>query len=282
MVSSLSGAGDVFRALDLGAIDFIRKPQRAVSVELQSIRTDLERVVEEYPYLRLGRRKPRAPKTTPRRQLSITDPPEIPRSDPAIQKPLLSLRTPPELIVVGASTGGPTAIEQILAPVPADFPSPILIAQHMPSGFTKLFADRLNKMCNIEVVESCTGQKLTSSKAYVNAGGVHTIMDSDGFLATMASTEDDRYVPSVDRTMITAAGIYGSRMMGVLLTGMGDDGKRGMLAIHKQRGMTVAESEETALVFGMPERAISAGAVDLVLPLDEIHELLMKIAGRAG
>jgi two-component system chemotaxis response regulator CheB len=284
MVSSLSGAGDVFRALELGAIDFVQKPQRNASPELKSIRTELVRVVEELPYLKLRTRKQRMTRVPVKARPDLVDPPSVPRMAPddRAPKPVLANKQRPRLVVLGASTGGPTAIESLLRPLPADFPCAILIAQHMPAGFTKLFADRLDRLAAIDVAESKSGIKLRPGAAFVCAGGVHTIMDDQGVLATIPGTENDRYVPSVDRTMAAAASVFGADLLGILLTGMGDDGKKGMLAIDRARGMTVAESEETSLVFGMPERAISAGAVDLVLRLEEIEDLLMSLGSRRG
>lgn len=283
VVSSVSGAADVFRALELGAVDFVRKPQRSASPELRSIRNELQRIVDDLPRLRLGIRTTRV--ETGRERTGPPPPPELERTDrPTRARTSKLLRTTdrlPSLVVVGASTGGPAAIEALLRALPPAFPVPILIVQHMPSGFTHLFADRLDRLSSVRVVETSTGIALEPGTAYVCAGGQHTILDSTGTLATVPATEDDRYVPSVDRTMMAAASIYGAGLLGVLLTGMGDDGKRGMLAIDRAGGLTVAESEETSLVFGMPERAIAAGAIDLVLPLDGIRNLLLGLASRS-
>lgn len=284
VVSSLSGQEDVFRALELGALDFVRKPQRSASPELASIQADVERVISELPYLRLQPRKgrpvmrpPRLPAPADRPAASVRSAAPSPTS-----KPLRIGDAPPAVVVIGASTGGPAAVEKILRPLPEGYPSPILVVQHMPPGFTRLFADRLDRLCRIRVVESETGQKLEPGTAYVCAGGHHTLVEHTGTVATLAAHPSDRYVPSVDRTMRSVAEHYAGTALGILLTGMGDDGKLGMGALDKSQGMTVAESEETALVYGMPERAIAAGVVDLVLSLNEIQDLLLGLGARSS
>lgn len=282
VVSSLSGQDDVFRALELGALDFIRKPQGRATPELASIQADIARVIEELPHLRLQPRKGR-PLLRPPRLPSLQERPAAPArpaTRPATSKPLRIGDAPAAIVAIGASTGGPAAVEKILRPLPEGYPSPILIVQHMPPGFTRLFAERLDRLCRIRVVESETAQQLAPGVAYVCAGGQHTIVDSTGCLATVPAQPSDRYVPSVDRTLTSVAENYGAAALGILLTGMGDDGKLGLGAIDRAQGMTVAESEETALVFGMPERAIAAGVVDLVLGLNEVQDLLLGLGAR--
>ena len=265
MVSSLSAADAAFRALELGAIDFIRKPSRGPSPELKSIRREVERAIEELPDLVLHpglRVRPPSPGHQPSRpwRLASPNPPRRPRCP----HPSRFARRvgPPELVVVGASTGGPAAVEKILHPIPSTFPCPILIVQHMPPGFTRLFAERLDRVCKLTIREAETGLRLEPGHAYICPGGFHSILDNAGHIAAIAADPEDRYVPSVDRTMTSAAHIHGNAVLGILLTGMGDDGKQGMAAIDERRGLTVAESEETALVYGMPERAVSAGVVE--------------------
>lgn len=291
VVSSLSEAPNVFRALELGAIDFVAKPRRGAGPELMSIRGDLERILSDLSRLRLPGPRP-VTEEAARPAAELASKPSATKAALAQQDsaPAAQRMTPkplrvgglPELIVVGASTGGPAAVEELLARMPADYPAAVLVVQHMPGGFTRLFADRLSRRVALPVIETRSGEKLRPCRAYVCAGGMHTLVTPQGTLQTVNPEAEDRYVPSVDRAMSSAAFTYQERMAGVILTGMGDDGRQGMLSIHHARGMTLAQSEQSALVFGMPERAIAAGAVDLVLGLQEIGDVLVGLGARRG
>ncbi|MFN7972228.1 MAG: chemotaxis-specific protein-glutamate methyltransferase CheB [Acidobacteriota bacterium] len=274
VVSSLAEAPNVFRALELGAIDFVAKPRRGAGPELLGVKGDLERIVSGFSRLRLRGAPQARPAAGPPRAAEPAKPAEE-------GKPLAKSGTP-ELVIIGASTGGPAAVEEILVRLPADFPAPVLVVQHMPAGFTRLFADRLARRAAIAVMETRAGERLRPCRAYVCAGGVHTLVTKERYLDLVAPADRDRYVPSVDRAMSSAALACKDRLLGIVLTGMGDDGREGTRAIHAARGLTIAQSEESALVFGMPERAISAGAVDRVLGLQEIGDALLELASRAG
>ena len=189
-----------------------------------------------------------------------------------------------ELCVLGASTGGPAAIQQVLEALPAAFPLPLAIVQHMPPGFTGPFARRLNQRCRLRVREAEDGDRLEPGNVLIAPAGLH--MRVNGSLAVTLSPEpaQARHVPSVDVLMLSAARARPGRVLGVLLTGMGDDGADGMAAIHAQGGITLAESEATCVVYGMPRAAWERGAVTRQLPLPAIAEWLagLKAASPAG
>jgi two-component system chemotaxis response regulator CheB len=185
-----------------------------------------------------------------------------------------------EAIAIGSSTGGPNALKIILTRLPSDFPASIVVSQHMPRGFTASFAERLNGLARIEVKEAQDGDVVERGKVLICPGGHHMLFRKKGkrVIATIKQSKDsDRYIPSIDAMMSSASEIFGSRMMGIVLTGMGNDGTSGMMEIKKKGGYTIAESEETAVVFGMPSEVISAGAAGRVLPISEIPDEMIKL-----
>jgi len=182
-----------------------------------------------------------------------------------------------DLVTIGASTGGPPALQMILNRLPADFPTPVAIAQHMPPSFTRFFAERLNLSCKLEVKEAEEGDEVRPGLVLIAPGGKNMRFQRrrTGTRVVLSNQEkSDRYVPSVDAMMESAAEVFGPGTLGVILTGMGNDGTKGMAAIKKVQGQTIAESEETAVIFGMPGEAIGEGVVDHVVRLDVIAEMI--------
>ncbi len=178
-----------------------------------------------------------------------------------------------DLCVIGASTGGPAALQAVVERIPTSFPVPVAVVQHMPVGFTKPFADRLNGLARIRVREALDQDLLEPGVMLVARAGAHLHVAPDLTTAVALDPLDAKHIPSVDVLMTSAARARGKRVLGVLLTGMGDDGAEGMLAIHRQGGLTVAESEETCVVFGMPRAAHMRGGVSHLLPLPDICQL---------
>jgi two-component system chemotaxis response regulator CheB len=183
-----------------------------------------------------------------------------------------------------SSTGGPAALKIRLSRLPSDFPAGIAISQHMPKGFTASFAERLAGISKIRVKEASEGDELEGGKVLICPGGFHMSFRKRGsrILAVLKEPKGtDKYVPSVDMMMSSISEIFGPKIMGIVLTGMGNDGKAGMLEIKKNGGYTIVESEETAVVFGMPAEVIKAGAAERVLPISKIPlDIIRVVSGR--
>lgn len=184
----------------------------------------------------------------------------------------------PSLIAIGCSAGGPPALQAILPDLPQAAGAAVVVAQHMPGRFTTLFAERLARLCRLPVAEAADGESVRPGRIYIAPGGRQTTLEKGSSGPCFAVRErgpGERYAPSADLLMVSAAAVFGPRAVGVLMTGMGDDGVLGLRAIKERRGRTIAESEATATVFGMPKEAIRQGVADLVLPLREIASELV-------
>ena len=198
---------------------------------------------------------------------------------PACSRPLPSapVRLSADVCVLGASTGGPAAIQQLLEALPPDFPLPIAIVQHMPPGFTGPFARRLDQRCRLRVREAVDGDPLEPGRVLIAPAGLHMRVNSKLVAVLSQEPAQARHMPSVDELMLSAARARPGRVLGVLLTGMGDDGADGMAEIRAQGGTTVAESEASCVVYGMPRAAYERGGVTRLLPLPELAEWLAGI-----
>ena len=183
---------------------------------------------------------------------------------------------------MGASTGGPSALQKMLGDLPSEYPLPIMVVQHMPPVFTRQFATRLDRNTQLSAREAEEGDRLEPGRILVAPGGTHLALADEGGVRVRirARSDGDRYVPSVDVTMSCAADFFGARAVGVLLTGMGNDGAQGMLRIAKAGGKTIAESEESAVVYGMPRAAVQAGAAQSVLHLDLIPHKVLDVTSQ--
>jgi two-component system chemotaxis response regulator CheB len=268
MVSSHADSKTVFKALELGAVDFVEKPSKRATVELMKIEKDLLAKVKGIQKMNMD---------VLGRNLRFMEQ----RSKEAQKDRVLEAKI--ELVAIGTSTGGPPALQFILQDLPPDFSSGIVISQHMPKGFTKPMSERLDEIVTLHVKEAEEGEVVREGAALVCPGGYHMSLNKRGGKVRVALKEaslKDKYVPSVDVMMKSAADIYGSRMMGVVLTGMGNDGKKGMVEVQAKGGLTIAESDETAVVYGMPAEVVKAGAAKRVLPLYNIpRELLKHVMG---
>ena len=277
VVSSYSQKENVFKALELGAIDFVAKPDRQFTPD-PAIRKEIIQKVLLVRYLR-----PRAPPVIARTSGSAPpySQPRVP-SEPRFAVPMR------HMVAVASSTGGPTALLEIFNRIPERFPGTILIAQHMPDKFTRTFAERLDRRGGVRVVEAQDGEQVMSRKAYVCPGrqcmevavtpGTGHALSADLRIRVGAAAPSDRYVPSADRLFRSVAQVAGTRSVGIILTGMGDDGVSGARAIRAAGGTIVAESEETAVVYGMPGAAVRAGVVNESLPLSAIGDFIALLA----
>ena len=272
VISSRSDSRSVLRALELGAVDFLAKPESRISRSIEALRDELLAKVHAVLNLEMA-------KVQSSIGLLARERPALPLrrdEEPAVQ------RGPVEVVAIAASTGGPPALQAILTALPARLGASIVISQHMPAGFTRSFAERLNKISPLIVAEAAPGERIRPGMALIAPGGHHLLVrrDRDGLFAEIAERgPGDRYVPSADRMMDSAAAACGPGVLGVVLTGMGNDGAGGAAAIRQQGGQCLAESEESAVIFGMPQEAIRAGVVDKVLPLAAMAE---EIIARCG
>ncbi len=270
VISGRAGEQDVFKALDLGAVDFIAKPDSRATPELATIQSELIRKVHATRDLRIEKVRDRIE----------APPPVLPRPRPTtdwVQVPAAPV------VVIGSSTGGPSALMQTLAAFSDTPECAFLIAQHMPKGFTKGFSERLDRLTPFFVREASGGEPLVAGSVWVAPGGHHLELESRGGRVVTRLCEvaaSDKYSPSVDRLFESAAKHFGPQLLAVVLTGMGDDGRRGVEAVKRAGGTVIAESEETAVIFGMPQQAIRTGCVDCVLPLGEIPTAIQS--GLAG
>jgi two-component system chemotaxis response regulator CheB len=273
VISALSGADKVFKALELGALDFIAKPTSTASTDLLLIREDLQQKV-----LQIVKHKPKdIRRFSP--QMPVVEKVSAPIQ--RVERPVTGAQqTTIDLIAIGSSTGGPPALQSIFSSFEHKLPFAVVVAQHMPAGFTKAFADRLNRSSPFDIKEAEDGDLLLPGRILIAPGGMNMIFEVCGGQVTariVPPTPADRYIPSVDVMFESCAGIYRKRMIAVVLTGMGNDGSRGIKSVHGQGGYLIAESEETAVVYGMPREAVATGLVDRIVPLHRVaREILIK------
>jgi two-component system chemotaxis response regulator CheB len=266
MISSLTakGADTTLRALSLGAIDYVSKPR--LDVSNGTIEQAEEIVAKVKAAARARGRRARAA-AAPSTVLS--------------QKQYQFSATH-KVVAIGASTGGTEALKEILAPLPADFPG-IVIVQHMPEAFTRQFAERLDSLCKIRVREAQDGDRVLPGHALLAPGGHHMTVVRRGTeyaVHVYRGERVNRHIPSVDVLFSSCARSLGKNSLGVLLTGMGADGAKGMLEMKQAAAFTIAQDESTSVVFGMPREAILLNAVDQVLPLGHMPDvLLQRLAG---
>ena len=258
MVSSLGQpeSGPIFDALELGAFDYVQKPQFS---EIESMTPDLH---EKVKAAFLSGKKLRK-KDIVSGKVDIT-----------LSSSLLSTW----IVAIGASTGGTEAIRDILIRLPRDIP-PIVIVQHIPPIFSKAFADRMNQLCSFEVKEACNGDEPRAGLALIAPGGKQMKLEQKGEKVRISITDDppvNRFKPSVDYLFNSVSRIAGRKLVGILLTGMGNDGANGLLEIRKRGVLTIAQNEESSVVFGMPKAAIELNAASKVASLHNIPSLLAK------
>jgi two-component system chemotaxis response regulator CheB len=280
MVSSLTedGAEATLEALRLGAVDFVPKPTGAVSLHMDQLAPELVAKVRAAAGARL--RSSLRLKERVRHRIGGSAPPPKRRTFSASPMPV-TVASGDGLVLVGVSTGGPPALEALLTPLPEDFPWPILVAQHMPATFTGPLARRLDGLCKIGVAEVQRPTVLASGCAYIGRGDADLIVSRRaGQLVAMSAPVRPGYPwhPSADRLVRSAMDeLPPGQLIGVLMTGMGDDGAEAMALLHAQGGRTIAEAEETAVVWGMPGELVKAGGADWVLPLPRIAERLRAL-----
>lgn len=271
MVSSLTERGSeiTMRALELGAVDFVTKPKLSIQ---SGMREYTEMIADKIRAAAKARIKPR-----------LIQVPGAAKAGPlpAIRNPLTSSE---KLIIIGASTGGTEAIREFLMQMPSDCPG-ILIAQHMPEGFTRSFARRLDSLCKISVRESAGGERVLPGHAFIAPGHSHLLLVRSG--ANYMTQLDqgapvNRHRPSVDVLFESAASAAGKNAVGVILTGMGKDGAAGMLEMRNAGAYNFAQDEASCVVFGMPREAIAIGATHEVGPLNALPGMVLDYLAKHG
>jgi len=272
IISSRNEDERVFKALELGAVDFIAKPTSRISDELLKITGDLQEKVRSVFNLNLDR--------IINREALLSGEAGKKKKKPACAVPTAGGTTPIQVVAIGASTGGPPALQGILSSLPGQAPFAVVVSQHMPAGFTKAFAERLNRSSSFEVKEARDGDVVMPGFALIAPGGRNLIfqrVNDDVVARVVEPSPQDRYIPSVDAMFISLAPIYGAKLLAVVLTGMGNDGSKGVRAVKGADGGVLAESEESSIVFGMPREAIATGLVDKVAPLDRMaREIIVR------
>ena len=270
MLSSLTqaGADATLRCLELGAVDFVGKPSGSISLDIEKIAADILGKVKAAAGARLGGR-PVRPAGAARPAAAIPAAPLQNRTAPPRQEKIT-------VLAIGASTGGPRALQAVIPMLPADLGVAIVVVQHMPAGFTASLAHRLEQMSPFTVREAADGDRLQPGQVLIAPGGAHLQFGPGGVARLTEEPPVHGVRPSVDVTLSSLVPMYGPRLLGVLLTGMGRDGARGMKMLSDRGGVTIAEDETTCVVYGMPQAAFDLGGVQSLLPLPEIAPAIVR------
>ena len=276
MVSTLTerGAEVTLKALELGAVDFVAKPKIGVADGIRLLAQDITDniLIAAKAHIR------RAPPPTP---AGTTAPAPI----KAVTMASLGKASTEKLIFIGASTGGTEATKDVLVNLPADSPA-VVITQHMPPGFTKSYAARLDGLCKIRVKEAQDGERILPGHGYIAPGGLHLTVERSGanYIARVQDGDPiNRHKPSVEALFLSAAKVVGPNAIGIMLTGMGADGARAMKVMKDAGAYNYCQDEASCVVFGMPREAIAAGAADEVLPLNQIAgKVLERLRATSG
>ncbi len=266
MVSALTpeGADVSLAALAAGALDVVAKPDGQVSVKVWHLARELVEKIKVLSGVKL-KKKP----------VILEDKVALP------QLPKREFKA----VVLGCSTGGPQALRELLASLPANFKAAVLVAQHMPPGFTKILAERLDECCPFKVKEAQDGDEVVPGIAFVAPSHSNALLKREFnrvVIELKEPTLQDKVVPSANLLMASAAKVYNEDLVGVILTGMGNDGSQGLAEIRKRGGVTIAEAKESCVVYGMPRVAIESGAAQHVLPLGSLKRAIVEMLGQGA
>lgn len=266
MVSSLTeqGAATTLRALELGAVDFVTKPRLDVLTGTLELADEIIEKVKSAARARVRAPKPGAPPPASRAAAPVSG---------------ALLKSTNRVIAVGASTGGTEALREFLVPLPPDTPG-IVIVQHMPANFTRSFAERLDSLCQVRVKEAENGDRILPGHVLIAPGNFHMRVKRSGAVYSVEVFQGEpvnRHRPSVDVLFDSCAGELGANVVGVILTGMGADGAKGMLAMRRAGARTIAQDEASCVVFGMPREAIALGGAERTLALNDIPAEVLRM-----
>jgi two-component system, chemotaxis family, protein-glutamate methylesterase/glutaminase len=276
MVSTLTerGAEVTLKALELGAIDFVAKPKIGVADGIRQLAQDITDKIRIASKAHIRRAPPPAPAGS-----------AAPAPVKAVTMASLGKASTEKIIFIGASTGGTEATKDVLINLPADSPA-VVITQHMPPGFTRSYASRLDGLCKIRVKEAQDGERILPGHGYIAPGGMHLSVERSGanYIARVQDGEPiNRHKPSVEALFLSAAKVVGPNAIGIMLTGMGADGARAMKVMKDAGAYNYCQDEASCVVFGMPREAIAAGAADEVLPLNQIAtKVLERLRATSG
>ncbi len=279
MVSSLTteGAESTLKAMELGAVDFIPKQLSKVSLDIVKIEANLIAKVKAVASRKLLLSRSRVAAVRP--LVSAPAPQASAPGAPARPAVAPSGSARRDVVAIGVSTGGPPAVQKILSALPADFPASIVIAQHMPQAFTGPFAKRLDGLCKISVKEAEAGDRLKPGCAFIAPGGQHLMLKQSVSRVDLIVTPEPAsalYKPSANVLITSVAESVGRRALGVILTGMGNDGMEGIRALKQKGGRALAQSDATCVVYGMPKAVVDAGLSDEIVDIDDMAQAIMN------
>ncbi|WP_457753499.1 protein-glutamate methylesterase/protein-glutamine glutaminase [Thermococcus sp.] len=265
MISALTqeGADATIKALEYGAIDFIPKPSSSISINMKEMKDEIIAKIKEAAKV-------------PRRFLELKRVRLLRIQKAKKVRPSVVAKN---VVAIAASTGGPQSLLKVFPKFPDNLKAGILLVQHMPPGFTKSFAKRLDSVSKIDVKEAEEGDVVEEGKAYVAPGDFHmevTLRNGKPVITLNKKPKIHGVRPAADPMMITAAQVFGRKTVGVVMTGMGRDGAQGIVEIKKRGGITIAQDKQTSIIFGMPKAAIETGMVDYVVPLDKIADTIVE------
>ena len=274
MISSVSKAGteSTMESLAQGAFDFVAKPSGAISIDIDTVKEELLQKIK-LAFMKNETKLTNTPqkKFIPSREISSR----------SANRVASTLERNIEAVVIGASTGGPKALYEVITALPSDLGVPVLVVQHMPVGFTKAFAGRLNLNSKLRVTEAVDGELIEKNVVYIAPGGYHMEVGKGKRIELNTQPTIWGVRPAVDKLFISATNVYGARLLSVILTGMGRDGAKGTEAIKEGGGITMAEHQSTCIIYGMPKAAFETGKVDEIVPLGNVaHEIIKLVMGR--
>jgi len=284
MVSSATTEGSelTLECLDNGAISFITKPSGSISLDIAKVQKSL---IEEIKSItnNTNRRKTinnidkkvdfKNINTITCNNTNMVKEPKI------IKENIIAIPKNKKIdaVVMGASTGGPKALQEVLTKLPSNLGVPVFVVQHMPEGFTKVFSERLDKTCPMNVIEAAEGMKINNDTIYIAKGGQHMTVGNNNLIHLNEEPPIWGVRPAVDKLFNSAIKVYGGNLVSVILTGMGRDGAEGTKNIKDNGGITISEDKSTCTIYGMPKAAFETGKVDLVIPINEIASSIIKI-----
>ena len=285
ILSSISKEGTklTMECLAAGAFDFLPKPSGTISLDIDKVKVELIQKIKVAYYsisnqnspINIGGLENKSYKEIATVRISDENTKKTEDTRKTIERKFQAGRI--DAVVMGASTGGPKALTSVITELPKDIGVPVFVVQHMPVGFTKAFAERLNSSSHVEVVEAQEGMKAQSNVVYIAPGGYHMEVWNDKKIHLNKEPAIWGVRPAVDKLFISASRVYKGNIVSVVLTGMGKDGAEGTVEIKKNGGITISQDKDTCTIYGMPKVAYETGKVDLVLPLNDISKEVLKI-----